>query len=57
MKKKKIVIIVVVIVAVIAGAVGWYCYHESQKGPLEKAGEKTDQFGKDVVKSFKKLGK
>ena len=53
--KKKITIIVAAIAAIAAGAIGYYFYAQSQKSGLEKAAEKTSDFGKDLVKDTKKL--
>ena len=54
MKKKvfSIAFLVVFAACAVVGLAG--C---RKKGPLETAGQKTDQFGKDVVKDTKKLFK
>lgn len=57
MKKKNIIIIAIVVIAAVAGAVGWYCYNESQKSGFVKGAEKTENFVKDVGKDTKNLFK
>ena len=54
MKKKVFSIVLVAIVAVCSIVALSGC---RKKGPLEKAGQKTDEFGKDMVDGVKKLGK
>ena len=47
--------LIAVIVIFIAGAATWYFYSESQKSGFVKGAEKTEKWGKDVVKDTKKL--
>ena len=47
--------LIAVIVIFIAGAAAWYFYSESQKSGFVKGAEKTEKWGKDVVKDTKKL--
>ena len=47
--------LIAVIVIFIAGAAAWYFYNESRKSGFVKGAEKTEQWGKDVVKDTKKL--
>lgn len=47
--------LIAVIVIFIAGAAAWYFYNESQKSGFVKGAEKTEKWGKDVVKDTKKL--
>ena len=47
--------IITVIAIAATGAVAWYFYSESQKSGFVKGAEKTEQWGKDVVKDTKKL--
>jgi predicted small lipoprotein YifL len=54
MKKKVFAIAFVTVIALCSLVALSGC---RKKGPLEKAGEKTDEFGKDMVKGVKKLGK
>ena len=53
--KKNITIIAIIVAAIAVGAIGYYIYAQSQKSELEKAAEKTNDFGKEVVKDTKKL--
>ena len=54
MKKKVFAVAIVAVIAVCSVVALSGC---RKKGPLEKAGEKTDEFGKDMVNGVKKLGK
>jgi len=54
MKKKIFAIAFVTIIAVCSVVALSGC---RKKGPLETAGQKTDEFGRDVVKGTKKLFK
>lgn len=59
MKKlsKKIIAVIVILVIAAAGAVTWYFVNESQKSGFVKGAEKTEQWGKNVVKETEKVFK
>lgn len=49
-KTRNIIIIAGIALLVILGAVAaWHCYQESQKSELEKAAEKTADWGSDAL--------
>ena len=59
MKKlsKQVIAIIIVLVIAAAGAVTWYFINESRKSGFVKGAEKTEQWGKNVVKETKKVFK
>ena len=59
MKKlsKQVIAVIIIVLIAAAGAVTWYFINESQKSGFVKGAEKTEQWGKNVVKETKKVFK
>ena len=53
--KKKSTIVIVIVIAVIAGAIAYHCYNESNKSGFVKGAEKTEKWSKGVAKDTKDL--
>ena len=59
MKKlsKQVIAVIIVLVIAAAGAATWYFVNESRKSGFVKGAEKTEQWGKNIVKETKKVFK
>lgn len=59
MKKlsKQVVAVIVIVVIAAAGAATWYFVNESRKSGFVKGAEKTETWGKNVVKETKNVFK